>query len=183
MHSQQKNHQMVDPPLKNGPLLSQGRSSPLLKPSEQDSRIREELELDIETNLEEEIKDGMYNLALRLHRLYLRRKERENSSVGNRGRRAKEGMITGVNIHIVMEGETKVEITKTAKRGPQDRLVIRDRPDAIPRGRARAKKFDWDPGCSPFRSTRRHPTPFLRFGSESSHAVRDCLVSWFSPDI
>ncbi|KAI4364810.1 hypothetical protein MLD38_020853 [Melastoma candidum] len=115
---------------------SNGRST-----QEQESRICEELELDIETNLEEEIKVGMYNLALRLHRLYLHRKERENSSADS-SRQAKEGLITGVNIHIVMEGKTRVEITETAKRGPGDKLVRRDRPDANPRGRMQAKKFD-----------------------------------------
>ncbi|KAL0396517.1 UNVERIFIED_CONTAM: hypothetical protein Scaly_0100100 [Sesamum calycinum] len=43
--------------------------------SVEELKIREELERDVEKGLEEEIKDGIYRLALRLHRLYQHQKD------------------------------------------------------------------------------------------------------------
>ena len=42
--------------------------------SEEELKIRSELGMEIERDLEEEIKEGIYHLALRLHRIYIRRK-------------------------------------------------------------------------------------------------------------
>lgn len=64
--------------------------------------------MDIERELEEEIKDGIYHLALRLHRLYQHRKERSNKS--------QVETLSEVNINIRMEGGTKVEIKEVTKK-------------------------------------------------------------------
>lgn len=70
--------------------------------SEKELKIRGELEMEVEKDLEEEIKEGLCNLSLRLHRLYQRQKEREQH--------VKEA-ISEVNISIKMEGKrSKVEI-------------------------------------------------------------------------
>ncbi|XP_062118826.1 uncharacterized protein LOC133832499 isoform X2 [Humulus lupulus] len=80
-------------------------------------KIRHELELDVERDLEEEIKDGIYHLALRLHRLHQHRKERTKRESENNigGRFAKEETYSEVNINIKMEGGTKIEIKETKK--------------------------------------------------------------------
>ena len=49
--------------------------------SKEEERIRDELEMEIERNLEGEFKDGIYNLALKLRRLYEQRREREEQGV------------------------------------------------------------------------------------------------------
>ncbi|KAK3011802.1 hypothetical protein RJ639_012503 [Escallonia herrerae] len=43
--------------------------------------IRGELEMDVERDLDEEIKDGIYHLALQLHRLYQHQKERNDKKL------------------------------------------------------------------------------------------------------
>lgn len=48
----------------------------LVAMSADELNIFRELEKDVERDLEEEIKDGIYHLALRLHRLYQHQKER-----------------------------------------------------------------------------------------------------------
>lgn len=86
-------------------------------------KIRGELEMEIERDLEEEIKDGIYLLALRLHRLYQQQKERnaresllDNESVGR-----KKKILSEVNIIIRMDGGTKIEIKETKKEAPARR--------------------------------------------------------------
>ena len=44
--------------------------------SAEELKIRKELEMDVERDLEAEIKDGIYHLALRLHRLYQHQKKK-----------------------------------------------------------------------------------------------------------
>nr|AWW15242.1 hypothetical protein [Leavenworthia alabamica] len=80
--------------------------------SKEEERIRDELEMEIERNLEGEFKDGIYNLALKLRRLYEQRREREESlDVSMR----KSKRVLEVNISIKMEGDTKIEITERKK--------------------------------------------------------------------
>ncbi|WOL09435.1 hypothetical protein Cni_G18188 [Canna indica] len=45
--------------------------------SEEEQKIRAELEMEIERGLEEELKDGICHLSLNLHRLYLHRKKKK----------------------------------------------------------------------------------------------------------
>ncbi|XP_047323756.1 uncharacterized protein LOC124927395 [Impatiens glandulifera] len=108
--------------------------------SVEEVRIRGELEKEIERDLEEEIKDGIYRLALRLHRFYLREKERKHGSLAN-----EEEAITQVSITIRMEGATKVEIDENKKNGREN---ARPRTSSSAESghvmvRAKAKKFDW----------------------------------------
>nr|AGN12797.1 hypothetical protein [Leavenworthia alabamica] len=77
--------------------------------SKEEERIRDE----IERNLEGEFKDGIYNVALKLRRLYEQRREREESlDVSMR----KSKRVLEVNISIKMEGNTKIEITERKKK-------------------------------------------------------------------
>lgn len=75
--------------------------------------------MDIERDLEEEIKDGICHLALRLHRLYQHQKERRSSSAAGDERKMKKAFCE-VNINIKMEGGTKIEIKETKKPAPPD---------------------------------------------------------------
>ncbi|KAL1190367.1 hypothetical protein V5N11_016750 [Cardamine amara subsp. amara] len=86
--------------------------------SKEEERIRDELEMEIERNLEGEFKDGIYNLALKLRRLYEQRREREESlDVSMR----KSKRVLEVNISIKMEGDTKIEITERKKEADNDK--------------------------------------------------------------
>lgn len=128
--------------------------------SDEESRIRGELELDVERDLEEEIKDGMYRLALQLHRLYRHQKERisraprsAQSAAKNR-RGIEEKSVSEVNISIKMEGGTKVEIRETKREATRDKTRPRTAL-ATPNSNChsnneehgtivrRGKKFDW----------------------------------------
>ncbi|PIM97311.1 hypothetical protein CDL12_30221 [Handroanthus impetiginosus] len=77
-------------------------------------RIREELELDVENDLEEEIKDEIYHLAFKLHRLYQHQKERSLNQQGN----ARKKSLSEVNINIKMEGGTTIQIKEIKKQDP-----------------------------------------------------------------
>ncbi|XP_010531589.1 PREDICTED: uncharacterized protein LOC104807860 [Tarenaya hassleriana] len=91
------------------------------KLSKQEQKIRDELEAEIEKNLEEEIKDGIYNLAVKLHRLYQQRREREASD--GSGGRPDGKTLSEVNISIKMEGHTKIEIKETKKEASMARAT------------------------------------------------------------
>ncbi|PON34550.1 hypothetical protein PanWU01x14_343360 [Parasponia andersonii] len=114
-------------------------------------KIRHELEVDVERDLEEELKEGIYHLALRLNRLYQHRKERtkrENESAGVKF--AQEETFSEVNINIKMEGGTKIEIKETKKNDHHDRQELsRDHKIRPQSSRTRllmsrkSKKFDW----------------------------------------
>ncbi|XP_042509492.1 uncharacterized protein LOC122085118 [Macadamia integrifolia] len=87
--------------------------------SNEEWKIRAELEADIEKDLEEEIKDGIRHLAFRLHRLYQHqrdRNERESSRGGNKtGSVFNKKTFSEVNITIKMEGDSKIEINEIKK--------------------------------------------------------------------
>eukprot|EP00261_Vitis_vinifera_P016913 XP_010646330.1 PREDICTED: uncharacterized protein LOC104878165 [Vitis vinifera] len=114
--------------------------------SVEEMKIRGELEVDIERDLEEEIKDGIYHLALRLHRLYQHQKERNarefllHDESGEKGK-----ILSEVNIIIRMDGGTKIEIKETKKEAPE-RSRTRASAAQVTRGMplpADTKKFDW----------------------------------------
>ncbi|OWM65656.1 uncharacterized protein LOC116201197 [Punica granatum] len=95
----------------------------LISVSEEELKIRDELEEDVERNLEEEIKDQIYHLSLRLSRLYQHRKEIINARGGHDLH--PERSFCEVNISIKMEGGMKIQIKETKKPESQD---IRARP-------------------------------------------------------
>lgn len=121
--------------------------------SEKELKIRKELEMDIERDLEEEIKDGIYHHALRLHRFYQHKKERNIAKEVLPGfetrsqQRKNNTTLLEVNISIRMEGGTKIEIKETKKDAD-------DHEKGRPRSSSRSgkmpaplvpttKKFDW----------------------------------------
>ncbi|QCD90693.1 hypothetical protein DEO72_LG4g1650 [Vigna unguiculata] len=100
--------------------------------SAEELKIRSELGMEIENELEKEIKEGIYQLALRLHRIYQERKERS----------AKEtfgGAVSEVKISIRMEGRSKVEMreVKNVKKGGS---YVRN---SWPQNVKEVKKVDW----------------------------------------
>ncbi|GMI99429.1 hypothetical protein like AT1G26290 [Hibiscus trionum] len=116
-----------------------------LVPSADDSRVKQEewrirgeLENEIERDLEEEIKDGIYHLAFRLHRLYQHKMERISES----GRKQKDKTVSEVNISIKMEGGTRIEIKETKKDEKGQPLRPRSRSSRSKDVKGR-KKFDW----------------------------------------
>ncbi|KAK2656548.1 hypothetical protein Ddye_009600 [Dipteronia dyeriana] len=107
--------------------------------SEDELKIRGQLESEIESNLEEEIKDGIYHLALRLHRLYQNQKERNAKQVNK--------TISEVNISIKMEGGTKIEIKEMKKEAPDYKVrPWTSKSENMSRAMvlvSNNKKFDW----------------------------------------
>ncbi|XVF15274.1 hypothetical protein REPUB_Repub09cG0137000 [Reevesia pubescens] len=120
---------------------------------EEEWKIRGELENDIEKDLEEEIKDGIYHLALRLHRLYQHRRERNAQDVSEFGDHKKDKTLSEVNISIKMKGGTKIEIKETKKEAPDHQKIGLPLPPRSSRSNnvnimqgllgSNAKKFDW----------------------------------------
>lgn len=117
--------------------------------SEEELKIRDELEEDVERNLEEEIKDQICHLSLQLNRLYQRRKERLGAK-RDQGLRQEKSFLE-VNISIKMEGGTNIEIKET--RTPESRET-RARPCHRPASESGASRppaaplsgksnFDW----------------------------------------
>ncbi|CAJ1931335.1 unnamed protein product [Sphenostylis stenocarpa] len=106
--------------------------------SAEELKIRSELGMEIEKDLEEEIKEGIYHLALRLHRIYQERKEKSAKETfepdNNRARALSE-----VNISIRMEGRTKVEI----KEVNNEEAVKKGCPYSRPQNVREVKKVDW----------------------------------------
>ncbi|CAN4090022.1 unnamed protein product [Withania somnifera] len=84
-------------------------------------KIRGELERDVERDLEDEIKEGICQLALRLHRLYKHQEERNTKkSIDDHGTRddtrgTNAKALSEVNINMKMEGGTKIEIKEIKK--------------------------------------------------------------------
>jgi hypothetical protein len=120
--------------------------------SEKELKIRNELEIDIERDLEEEIKDGIYHHALRLHRLYQQQKERNAKKVvpgfeTRSQQRSNNTTLLEVNISIRMEGGTKIEIKETKKEAPDHEKGPRARTSRSEKMQAppvpTTKKFDW----------------------------------------
>ncbi|KAJ8562578.1 hypothetical protein K7X08_031030 [Anisodus acutangulus] len=118
-------------------------------------KIRGELEKDVERDLEDEIKEGICQLALRLHRLYKHQEERNTQkSIDNLG--TKDGMqgtntkaLSEVNINIKMEGGTKIEIKEIKKEARRSSKASSN----VQRMVTRPSKFDWT------QSLRSGPTP------------------------
>ncbi|OMO56239.1 hypothetical protein CCACVL1_26687 [Corchorus capsularis] len=123
--------------------------------SEEEWKIRGELESDIERELEEEIKDGIYHMALRLHRLYQHKRERKlfghTKYSESGGGHKKDKALSEVNISIKMEGGTKIEIKETKKEGGLKHLLpprssssrsSRSNNNVLGNG-SNGKKFDW----------------------------------------
>ncbi|XP_027180133.1 uncharacterized protein LOC113778829 [Coffea eugenioides] len=121
--------------------------------SAEELKIRGELEMDVERELEEEIKEGICHLAFRLQRLYQQQKERnakELSKLGIKGHQqgnASSKILSEVNINIRMEGGTKIEI-KEIKKQPGGNRMSTLKSESTVRGGIRpatdsAKKFDW----------------------------------------
>ncbi|XP_052197535.1 uncharacterized protein LOC127804664 [Diospyros lotus] len=117
--------------------------------SAEEMKIRGELEMDVERDLEEEIKDGIYHLALRLHRLYQHQKERINAreycaKTAQQGL-AKKKTLSEINISIRMDGGTKIEIKEikkqTREHGHSLALIRSENGREI--AGAGARKFDW----------------------------------------
>ncbi|KAK7252421.1 hypothetical protein RIF29_36347 [Crotalaria pallida] len=77
--------------------------------SAEELKIRSELEIEIERLLEEEIKESIYHLALKLHQIYQQRKERKTKEA------TESKALSEVNISIRMEGGTKIEIKEVNK--------------------------------------------------------------------
>ncbi|CAL5189067.1 unnamed protein product [Lathyrus oleraceus] len=122
--------------------------------SAEELKIRSELAMKIEKDLEEEIKEGIYNLARRLNRVFQQRKEREAKealcdTVNNKTR-----ALSKVVINIGVEGGTKIEIKEVNKEAKERRCDFRPRKDL-----KEVKEIDWE------RSLRRGSCPVYVKGS------------------
>ncbi|KAJ8765784.1 hypothetical protein K2173_014906 [Erythroxylum novogranatense] len=114
--------------------------------SKDELKIRGELEMDIERDLEQEIKDGIYHLAIRLHHLYQQQKERNVREVSESGtdKEKKNRTFSEVNITIKLEGGTKVEIKESKKEIPKRGRPKTRRSDHFHGVIAsKTSKFDW----------------------------------------
>lgn len=113
---------------------------------EEEMKIRGELESDIERDLEEEIKDGIYHLALRLHRLYQHKKERKAGEALDSGdnHRKNNRILSEVNISIRMEGGTRIEIKELRKEAPDHKgRPWSSKSENVPVSNSSNRKFDW----------------------------------------
>ncbi|KAL0431859.1 UNVERIFIED_CONTAM: hypothetical protein Sradi_0811900 [Sesamum radiatum] len=121
--------------------------------SVEELKIREELERDVEKGLEEEIKDGIYRLALRLHRLYQHQKDsasKQKCDGRNEQGNARGKMLSEVNINIKMEGGTTIQIKEIKKEaGRNDRCTRTPTPkharkqESTASQSPRGVRFDW----------------------------------------
>lgn len=102
------------------------------KKSEEEEKIRGELEMDIKRELEVEIKEEICRLAVRLHRLYQYQTHARNHSYKNN----KE--VSGFNITIKLDGGsmTKVEVKEIIKNNTMLKQHLINTPN-------NTKKFDW----------------------------------------
>ncbi|XP_058078136.1 uncharacterized protein LOC131226497 [Magnolia sinica] len=117
--------------------------------SSEELKIRAELECEVERDLEEEIKDGICHLALRLHRLYQHQKEigaRHSSTKGAEFQNeARDVTFTEVNITIRIEGGSKFEVHESKKeicnKGYTQNKRLEDKKGKMGPS---TKKFDWE---------------------------------------
>ncbi|KAF8406076.1 hypothetical protein HHK36_008156 [Tetracentron sinense] len=129
-------------------LMSNKGNSGVILMSNEELKIRGELEMDIERDLEEEIKDGICRLALRLQRLYQHQRGRSATTSSAHSTEVLSGLknskFSKVNITIRMEGKSKIEINKIKKvdhkRGRLWTAKSEDKQGELSPG---AKKFDW----------------------------------------
>lgn len=125
-----------------------------------EARIRGEMEMDVERELEEEIKEGICHLALRLHRLYQQQNERDARELPKSAARGTENRSQGttknskilseISINIKMEGGTKIEIKEIKKEARENRHLRNPKFDQMihaqrlkPCPPPSTKKFDW----------------------------------------
>lgn len=118
--------------------------------SNEEMKIRRELEMDIERDLEQEIKDGIYHLALRLHRLYQHQEERNKRETSDQSAATKyihqetrNKMLSEVNISIKLDGGTKIEIKEKKKEAPCRPRSSRSEQNRSFQGMIQTKRFDW----------------------------------------
>ncbi|XP_051143928.1 uncharacterized protein LOC127260260 [Andrographis paniculata] len=111
----------------------------VLKISMEELKIKDELELKVEEDLEEEIKDGIYSLALKLHRLYQHKKKRAMKLDDPKKQ------VSEVNINIKMQGGTTIEIKEMKRGGGEGRSCLSPIPTQNPNPPPthRPIKFDW----------------------------------------
>ncbi|KAK8586661.1 hypothetical protein V6N12_021190 [Hibiscus sabdariffa] len=109
---------------------------------EDEWRIRGELETEIERDLEQEIKDGIYHLAFKLHRLYQHKRERNAEDISESGGKQNDKTLSEVNISIKMEGGTRIEIKETKKDQPLRPRTRSSRSKDV-KGMLGSKRFDW----------------------------------------
>ncbi|KAJ1399531.1 hypothetical protein SESBI_30294 [Sesbania bispinosa] len=111
--------------------------------SAEEVKIRSELGMKIERDLEEEIKEGIYHLALRLHRIFQQRKERDVKEASEPGNN-RSSTLSEVNISIRMEGGTKIEIKEVNKeRGEKGYCPCPPRTYKPKNNVKEVRKFDW----------------------------------------
>ncbi|KAL5992624.1 hypothetical protein ACLOJK_013543 [Asimina triloba] len=130
--------------------IAQGRPVPM---SGEELKVRNELEIEVEKDLEEEIKDGICRLALRLHRLYQHQKEIRgpgfSSMNGNKNQtNAFVGVVTEVNISIRIEADSKMEVSESNKEISNQRRIEKVKVEGehgkrLKMGVSSCKEFDW----------------------------------------
>ncbi|TKY69928.1 hypothetical protein E2542_SST06212 [Spatholobus suberectus] len=98
--------------------------------------------MEIERDLEEEIKEGIYHLALQLHRIYQERKERSAKGASELDNN-RATAVSEVNIiSIRMEGTTKVEI-KEVNKGASEKGCPYNPQNYRSQNMKEVKKVDW----------------------------------------
>lgn len=107
--------------------------------SEEELKIRSELAMKIEKDLEEEIKEGIYNLARRLNRVFQQRKEREAKEAAFDKVNNKTRALSKVIINIGIEGGTKIEIKEVKKEAKERRCDFRPK-----KCLKEVKEIDWE---------------------------------------
>ncbi|CAI8595459.1 unnamed protein product [Vicia faba] len=93
--------------------------------SAEELKIRSELAKKIEKDLEEEIKESIYNLARRLNRIFQQRKEREAKEAVFDKVNNKTRALSKVVINIGVEGGAKIEIKEVNREAKERRCDFR----------------------------------------------------------
>ncbi|AES96049.1 uncharacterized protein [Medicago truncatula] len=111
--------------------------------SAEELKIRSELAMMIERDLEEEIKEGLYNLARRLLRIFQQRKERDAKDAAFVKVDNKIRALSEVIIRMRMEGGTKIEIKEVNKEANKKGCAFT--PNFRPKKCLKeVKKIDWE---------------------------------------
>ncbi|WJX61897.1 hypothetical protein P8452_46945 [Trifolium repens] len=136
--------------------------------SAEELKIRSELAMKIERDLEEEIKEGLYNLARRLHRLFQQRKLRvakeTTCKVDDKIRALSE-----VIIRIRIEGGTKIEINEINKEANEKGCSFRKN-FGQKKCLKEVKKIDWE------KSLRKGSSPVCVKGSYLKSKEKDRIM-------
>lgn len=107
--------------------------------SAEELKIRSELGMKIERDLEEEIKESIYNLAIRLHRIIQHRKERDTKEEACDKVHKKTRAISEVIISMRIGGGTKIEIKEVNKEANERECSFRPK-----KCLKEVKKIDWE---------------------------------------